>query len=288
MQAGFIHTLKKQIMNTLNRIVRNTLYASVLLVLVAGCQKTKKPELGDYPKDTNPPGGPLKFYVAFDGTGTDPLMNGVDSTRASFPATNTGGVIDGISGKAFKGSETAIAKYAGLNDFTKSTSFTLSFWIKKTPQAAGKGTNFAFSMDRKDYSWTNTKFFLEFEDYSTTSLAAGKLYIMDQWTEYINGNSMPNVLNGNWHHLAFTYNGTNSTLICYIDGVMFRTNTLSSPSPLAGGFGDIDDFAIGGMAPYTHDKNTWMNNFDGSIDQFRLYNTVLTSAEIASLFANKK
>jgi len=33
------------------------------------------PVLGDYPQDANPAGGPLKFYVAFDGTSDDVLKN---------------------------------------------------------------------------------------------------------------------------------------------------------------------------------------------------------------------
>jgi hypothetical protein len=272
-------------MNTYNKILKNALLIAVFFVAASGCKKTDKPALGDYPKDTNPPGGPLKFYVAFDGSTSNPLMNAVDSTRANFPSVNTGGIIDGISGKAYKGSETAIASYAGANEFTKATSFTIAFWIKKTPQAAGKGTNFAFCLNAKDYSWTNAKLFLEFEDWSTTSVGNCKLYIMDQWTEYINGNGMPNVLNGNWHHLAFTYNGTSSTLIAYIDGVMFRTNTVGTLGPV--NFGTFDSFTIGGPSQYTHDKNTWMNNWDGNIDQFRLYGTVLTGAEIANLYNSK-
>jgi len=248
--------------------------------------------LGDYAKDQDPhfplyPGGPLKFFAAFDGTGTDPLRNGVDSIRANFPATNTGAIADGISGKCFKGSETALATYAGINDFTKYKNFTLAFWMKKSPQAAGKGTNFAFCLNAKGYSWTNCKMFLEFEDYSTAALGAGKFYIMDQWTEYINANSMPNVLNGNWHHLAFTYDG--ASLKLYIDGTLFRTNALTVPfNTGTDPYGSFESFTIGGLSKYTHDNNTWMNNFDGSIDQFRLYGTTLTAAEVGALFSNKQ
>jgi hypothetical protein len=271
--------------------VKNIISGNLMIVLAASlaftsCQKMSKPALGDYTKDANPPGGPLKFYAAFDGSSTDPLMNGVDSIRANFPGSNTGTFTDGISGKAYKGSETAIAKYAAPNDWGKSTSFTIAFWIKKTPQAAGKGTNFVFSLDAKDYSWTNTKLFLEFEDWSTLTKGNGKFYVMDQWVEYINDNGMPNVLNGSWHHLAFTYNGSSSTIILYIDGTAFRTNTIGSLGPI--NFGGFDSFTIGGPNAYTHEKNTWMSNFDGSIDQFRLYNTVLSAAEVGSLFTNKQ
>ena len=252
---------------------------------MAGCQKMDKPELGNYPKDANPPGGSLKFYVAFDGTTVDPLMNAVDSTRASFPTSNTGSSADGITGKCYKGSTTAFAKYAGANEFAKSSSFTIALWIKGPPPSAGGGTDFAFSLDTKGYSWTNTKLFLEFEDWSTPSLGNCKFYIMDQWVEYINANGMPNVFNGQWHQLAFTYNGSSSTIIAYLDGVLFRTNTIGSLGPV--NFGSFDSFTIGGPNQYTHDQNTWMGFWEGNIDQFRLYGTVLTASEILALYNSK-
>lgn len=69
-------------------------------IAIGGCQKLDRPALGDYPKDANPPGGPLKFYTAFDGTTPDPLMNAVDSIRANFPSVNPFTSIPGVSGKA--------------------------------------------------------------------------------------------------------------------------------------------------------------------------------------------
>jgi hypothetical protein len=281
-------------MNTVYKIVKAALMVLVFFVMATGCKKTTQPALGDYAKDQDPrfplyPGGPLKFYAAFDGAGTDVLRNAVDSIRANFPASNTSAIGTGISGKCYQGSETALATYAGVNDFTKYKNFTIAFWIKTTPQASGKGTNFAFCLNAKGYSWTNCKMFLEFEDWSTTTVGNAKLYVMDQWTEYVNANGMPNVLNGNWHHLAFTYDGT--SIKCYIDGTLFRTNALTIPystTPGAEVFGGFESFTIGGPNKYTHDNQTWMNNFDGSIDQFRLYGTALTATEVGTLFANKQ
>src|SRR5579885_2306101 len=89
-----------------------------LCILVVGCQKMTKPAMGNYPKDANPPGGPLKFYAAFDGTTSNTLMNGVDSIRANFPANNPLPSIDGVSGKAVQGDGTKYIKYAAANDFS--------------------------------------------------------------------------------------------------------------------------------------------------------------------------
>lgn len=282
-------------MNNKNKITRYAILVLAIGLVVTSCKDLERPPFSDYPKDATPPGGPLKFYVAFDGTTTNPAMNAVDSVRANFPATNTSTSVDGISGKAYKGSETAVVQYASPNDFTGSSSFTIAFWVKKTPQAAGKGTNFAFSLNIKDYSWTNTKLFLEFEDAgnpSTTDSAAAKFYIMDQWVEYITNvgakkyTRMPKVLDGTWHHLAFTYDGASSSLKSYIDGALFRTDPVGTLGPVS--FGAFNDFTIGGPNSYTHEKNTWMGYFDGTIDQFRLYGTVLTAAEVNTLFTNKQ
>ena len=268
---------------------------------MTSCQKMNRPSLGDYPKDATPPGGPLKFFVAFDGTTADPAMNAVDSVRANFPASNTATSDDGISGKAYKGSETAYTQYASANDFAASSSFTISLWVKKTPQAAGKGTNFAFALNSKDYSWTNLKIFLEFEDAgnpSTVDSASAKFYLLDQWFEYTGTKRMKNVLNGQWHHLAFTYDETTSVLKTYIDGV--------PPTNLPDGFGAVTNngaprgklnltegkaitgFTIGGAGDVAYKANTWMGNFDGEIDQFRLYGTALSATDVNALFTNKQ
>jgi hypothetical protein len=283
----------------LNKITRNAMLIAILVLAIGACKKLDRPALGDYPKDANPPGGPLKFFVAFDGTTTDPLMNGVDSIRANFPSSNTAASVDGVSGKGYKGSETVFTQYASANDFIKSSSFTISFWVKKTPQAAGKGTNFAFALNSKGYSWTNLKMFLEFEDAgnpSTTDSASAKFYLLDQWFEFTGTKRMKNVLNGSWHHLAFTYNEATSVLTPYIDGAV--------PTNLPAGFGnvtnganargkldfgtDVTGLTVGGAGTVAKDANGWMGNFDGQLDQFRMYSTVLSAAQITALYTGKQ
>ena len=76
-------------MNYFKNISRIACLSLAAMILFTACQKLDKPELGNnYPKDSNPPGGPLKFYVAFDGTTSNPSMNAVDSIRASFASDN--------------------------------------------------------------------------------------------------------------------------------------------------------------------------------------------------------
>src|SRR5712671_3316401 len=109
-----------------NKITRVAIFALALVVIFAGCKKLSRPSLGDYPKDANPPGGPLKFYVAFDGTTNNPLMNGVDSIRANFPSSNPLASVDGVKGKGVKGDGNNAINYPSANDFKNATSCTIS------------------------------------------------------------------------------------------------------------------------------------------------------------------
>ena len=162
-----------------------------LCIIFISCQKKDRPALGDYVKDSNPPGGSLKFYAAFDGSGTDKLMNAVDSIRATFPSENPFTSVTGISGKAAQGSATnaKAIKYTAANDFAKSTSFTISFWMKNS--VGQDGAQFAFSMPstvRKDSWTTNTQTFMLIEDkgQSTADSAAVKFAVKDNWFEFVN------------------------------------------------------------------------------------------------------
>ena len=96
--------------------------ALVALIAFSGCQKLKKPELGNYLTDANPPNGPLKFYAAFDGSTTNPLMNAVDSIKANFPSSNPFTTIDGIRGKALQGVNKTYVNYPSFNAWAASSS----------------------------------------------------------------------------------------------------------------------------------------------------------------------
>src|SRR5688572_30076628 len=145
-------------MNITYKIARNAFMVLLLGSAISSCQKMERPPLGDYPKDTNPPGGPLKFYAALDGTN-------VDSTRANFGVDEKVTYVDGVSGKAMSAGADGYIKYPSSNDFKNSTSFTVAFWMKKNgPNAAGKGTAFAFGLGTTKDIWTAQDMFLLFED----------------------------------------------------------------------------------------------------------------------------
>jgi Concanavalin A-like lectin/glucanases superfamily len=291
-------------MKKINQITTYTALVFALCMFVFSCQKIKKPELGEYPKDANTPGGPLKFYAAFDGTTNDPLFNAVDSIRANFAAINPLTVIAGVSGKAVKGVDGKGIKYNAPNDFGENaSSFSISFWIK-SPVPAGSRYETVFSLaNNKSYYNAAIHFDLYSGGYgSTAANAAGYIYLDDNSSnnsyfdyEYSGTNGIPNLFDDQWHNLVFTYNEANSEFKLYKDAVLIKTLVWTGHGPFLLSNSTVMGLVIAGSnrqvqisVPNGHD-DSWMTTWSGGLDQFRMYGKkVLTQAEISALFSNKQ
>lgn len=266
----------------------NLCIISAVVILAGGCAKKDRPPLGDYPKDANPPGGPLKFYTAFDGTTSDPLMNAVDSVRATFPSENPLASTTGISGKAIQGEATKAIKYPSANDFKGSTSCTISLWVNNT---VNPNTELYFSLATPvaDY-WHGSAAFLLVE-HAAADKCTFKFALQDKWVEY-NGQSFTKPLfNGQWHHLAFTYDETTSILKIYFDGVEVPTPGTSGNLGLGKlNLTNASNLVVGGwnkQANIEGPTDAWISGFTGKMDQFRLYGKALTASEILALYNSK-
>lgn len=268
------------------------------VLFTAGCQKLDRPTLGDFPTDANPPGGPLKFYAAFDGTSSDPLKNAVDSIRANFAASNPFSTVAGINGQAVKGVTTKdkAIKYTSANDFSRSTSITVAYWVKHSPQTDGE-PEFHFSLPSSDY-WHGSGMFLLQEkagpnaDNSTTSQMACTFALKDRWVEFRGANRLPNVLDGNWHHLAFVYDETTSIVTAYVDGVAkVYTGTANNIGLGQVNFTNVSNLVVGGWNKHVSGVNGptdgWIHSYSGAMDQFRLYGKALSASEVLALFNSR-
>jgi len=275
-------------MNTLNKILKNGIFILVLFITVSGCKKTDRPALGDYPADSNPPGGPLKFYAAYDGSTTNPLMNAVDSIRANFPSDNPLASVTGVNGKGIQGTGATAIKYPSANDFKGVTSCTIAMWVNN---AVNPNTELYFSLVNKDY-WHESAAFLLVE-HAAVDKCTFKFALQDHWVEYTNQSFARPLFNGQWHHLAFTYNETNSTVKIYFDGA-----EVPLPPGAAGNFaglgkltlGNATNLVVGGWNKHvglSGPTDGWINGFTGTMDQFRLYGNVLTDSEILALYNSK-
>ena len=82
---------------------------------------------------------------------------------------------------------------------------------------------------------------------------------------------------GNWHHVAITYGQTTSdSLTVYIDGVL----SLVTPVTNAWSWPATQELELG----RSHDG--YWKRYDGLMDDFRIYNRVLTEPEVASVYSS--
>ncbi len=260
-------------------------------VLLFSCDKKERPALGDYPADANPPGGPLKFFAAFDGTTTDPLMNAVDSIRANFASANPLASTDGISGKAIQGTGSDAVRYSTANDFKNATSCAIAFWVNNT---VNPNTELYFSLVDKDF-WHASSAFLLVEQ-GAADKCTFKFALQDNWVEY-NGQSFNKpLLDGNWHHLAFSYDETTSKLSIYFDGAEVPTPGTQGDFKRGGApLGALDlqsaaNLIVGGWnkhASVEGPTDDWIKGFSGKMDQFRLYGKALSASEVLALYNSR-
>jgi hypothetical protein len=272
----------------------------LLLTVVSfwSCQDLEEPALGDFPEDANPPGGPLKFYQAFDGATTNVLMNAVDSIKANFPSQNPFTTIDGIKGKAVQGGSNQYIKFGSFNDWAASSSVTISFWSKGGSQTVGnEGGNspeHVISFPAKDGHphWSGSIMMLFIESNATGCQV--KWMVVDKnrndsWFTWEGGDAIPGVLDNQWHHFVLRYDAATSNANLYVDGVKNSiTRTWGSHGPLNLDAGFIREARVG-KGPRDNGGNDWQSgSLQRGLDQLRLYGTALTDAEIQKLFTDKK
>ncbi|MGJ7031102.1 LamG domain-containing protein [Niabella hirudinis] len=275
----------------MKKIFYNLSGVLMLSIAFAACQKMDHPALGSYPKDADEPGGPLKFYAAFDGTSNNPQRNAVDSVRANFPSDNPLASIDGVSGKAVQGKKYKYIKYSSANDFAATAgSFTVSFWQKRGLMR----TEHVFSMP----STGNGSMFLLEEGSVATPVS--KLYVKDataeKWFEWSGANAVTGLYDDQWHHLAFVYDGSSSKMTLYKDGVAHPfVSEWTGHGNVKLEAAKITALKMGaGPLEFTQAQidagaDDWLrNSWTGAIDQFRLYNIALGAGEIKALYTGKK
>ena len=277
----------------IKNIFRNTAAAlAVFSMVLMGCQKMDRPLLADYVKDANPPGGPLKFFAAFDGSTANPLMNAVDSIRATFASANPLASIAGITGKALQGANGKSLLYPSANDFKTSTSFSIAFWLKNIAQAGR--TEFLFSLVDDSYGWHHSAAFVLVENQTATK-ATMKFGLMDQWLE---GTFEKPLFDGNWHHIVYVYDQTSSKMTYYFDGAVVAGMTAGQTDAKNGSaargavnFSQATNLILGGWnkhASLSGPTDDWISSYSGGMDEFRMYSKALSAVEVSALFNGKK
>ncbi|WP_276500110.1 LamG domain-containing protein [Terrimonas pollutisoli] len=255
----------------------------------------------DYPVDhTVTPTTPLRFYVPFDSTDKSQsqinirFMDSISGYPSLLPDQSVT-AIAGIRGTAYN-SSSSFVQYLHTNDFVATAqSFTVAFWFKHDGVPNDGQAQFVFALPSTIGHWSGGTMFLLLDHPgagATNELAVLKFVAVDKnnadgWFEWKDANRIPGIQDNNWHHLAFVYDQVSSKMTLYIDG----TAHSYTPDWWGGSHGGINMDAtkagtlkIGGRPK---EDLGWGKSFLGGLDQFRLYNTALTAAEVANLYNGK-
>jgi hypothetical protein len=88
--------------------------------------------------------------------------------------------------------------------------------------------------------------------------------------------------NNTWYHVAGVYNATAQTMSIYVNGVLDNGNLIEGSVP-ASIFNSTANALIG--TDYSSGVASTYDDFDGLIDDVRIYNRALSAADVAALYA---
>jgi hypothetical protein len=181
---------------------------------------------------------------------------------------STGG---GKSGDAF--SFDGVDDYVKIttDDFKFTTSFSTSVWVKADARVTwGRVVDYWGSVSSGGWfiGWNSTnqtyEWRLEQIDNGDGSVVSGTITL------------------GEWYHLTGVYNSATNKGILYVNGVEVDSQTTTGTMPA---YSQVDDLGIGARLNPT---TTVAEHFNGSIDDVRIYNRLLSTEEIAILAQHRK
>lgn len=209
-------------------------------------------QTGGIIEDTKPTGTPHHGY----NLGSEWTASSADST-APTPITRTG-IQQFLTAD---GDQIIIPANADFN----STVGTISFWIRSnTESVPGPGNEGAMIFDRRTSAGT----VIVLND-------GGAIFV--QCAGGANSFSTGYIPDLNWHHVVVTYDQSASGAISiYIDGTFWATSLNTS----AWSWPADQQIELG----KSHDG--YWKRLDAGLDEFRLYNRILTDAEIGQLYTN--
>jgi glucose/arabinose dehydrogenase len=193
---------------------------------------------------------------AFEGDATDSSGNGNNGTLAGNPTFVTGRI-----------GNQAIS-FNGLNQYVTipipvRTNLTIAFWVNTTATSTGAVWTAGLGMISADVAGVANDFGISLITNGVVGFGVGNPNTTLPSAASIN--------NGQWHHVAVTRTSSSGLMTIYIDGVLNASTTGPTgirDAPAAMRIGGI--LSGGGFFP-------------GSIDEVRIYNTVLSAAEINAL-----
>jgi hypothetical protein len=308
----FSKTLKlnKMQKRTIKPIFQIFILGGIFSVLVAGnCNKNDDPPLppiGGYNNSNEVGSANLKAYWPLDGNGTE-SKSGTAPTSSAGVTYTTGG-IKGQAGTFANGYIYFASAVGGA--LTSNQPFTVSAWVQAANNQIPGGTPPAnnhpyqyFQLARPAQLFGNVNLLIEAGQYVVASdtLTFKSIYsdaggLQDNINNYGLAGTEYKVVKkggtGQWIHVVTTYNpaggtGTQSIFRIYADSTL--VSNINFENRGANSFVYTPhEVIIGGwynnIPGKTVTADTWTTPFTGKIDEIRVWNKLLTQAEINALY----
>ncbi len=164
-------------------------------------------------------------------------------------------------------------KFDGIDDYVQTninsqldlqnSNFTIELWLKRISNIS----NSEFILGSFD-NFNKQEFSLNFED------GKFKFSLLNTLDNFFNVSSISQIENDKWTYIALTYNTTSDEISIFYNGV------LENKTSFSGSVEDLDsNIFLGG-----HQNSS--SNFSGYIDEFKVYNRLLTKDEIIINYYN--
>jgi|SRR5579859_437938 len=278
---------------------------------LGGCSKSSSslPAIGGYNSSGDIAPTNLIAYWPMDGSVTE--------SKQSLAGTNSGGTFaTGIKGQGWQGNASSYISYTAAGTALPAIqSFTVSLWFS-LPAAVTANTEGIFFM--YDSAKTNTArdlFEVEIESHKVNSSDSIRLHAgfndtgAPIWQDFQPEGYFTHAIN-KWVHLVYTYDGSSSTYILYQNGTpagaltAFTSGAYSTPDlmytdgSMSAPLGNIlfkkgvRGIVIGAWpqeltipnSSFTGTPDSWAKNFQGIVDEIRVYNKALSASDIGSLY----
>ena len=291
-----------------NKILVSAFAFSVAFASFTSCSSDSAslPPIGGYDNAGQVAASSLKAYWPLNGNGKESISN---TSPSSTVATT---YVDGIKGQAasFNSGYMAYPEIAALN--TSSGSASISAWIKvsnnKVNPAAVSTTSPIFSLTRTGEAFGNLNLMAETHGLTTSDSIQmkGVFRIKNADGSEFGGDALnmikqepwmdathtwaANKIGGQWAHVVYVYDGPTATNRIYVNGVKISNSAWEVRNN--GAAKNLNHFlptrpVIGALETVVNGTNvdTWNAALKGQVDELRLYDKTLTTAEIGALYA---
>lgn len=248
-------------------------------------------------------------------------------TNVGYVAGVKGNAYDGSSSEMRYAIADATSAITSLNNFTISFWMKSANTVDPATPGQGKGAQGIFTIVRPAEFWGGINVFIENPDVANPDRIRLKLGVENsragvQWK----GQGVIMNIDGqknNWIHVTLSYNSSTSRVSCYLNGEPAANLTGFAYAPASGlqgsapwyasdpgdinnssgaaqGYGELQMTGTNGKVVFgSHQFETvppqnngtqqdWATSFAGQLDEFRIYNTALSSAEVIALYKLEK